>query len=365
MSTIYSCENCKALYPKVGLPYRCSKCSGIYALSQLNSDYLNDKFKYLPGIWKYRSTFGLSDQTPMAYLGEGETPLVSGKIYGESVYFKLESLNPTGSFKDRGTAVLISTLLERGIKEAIEDSSGNAGASFAAYTSAFNIKANIFIPESTSGPKAKQIEAYGATIIKIPGNRINTTKAAVKKIEETNIPYASHAYQPFGLSGIATIAYELVDQMHVMPKTIIVPVGHGSLMLGLMLGFINLQRAEIIKTIPNFIGVQPKAFSPLVSKSIHNIFRPTDTSTIAEGTKILEPIRGNAILSRLSKQDMFLSVDDDEIKEAHRLLAGTGIYVEPTSAMVAAALKRLVGKIDPPIVLIMTGFGLKSNQITN
>jgi threonine synthase len=185
-----------------------------------------------PGIWRYQHAFGLPIDAPIIYLGEGLTPLVWGKIDGHPVAFKLEMTNPSGSFKDRGSAVLVSVLVSRGVNQVVEDSSGNAGASLAAYAARSGLKCRIFIPESASGPKLSQIEAYGADLEAIPGSRSQAAEAVRQAAEMGNV-YASHAFLPFGLPGYATAAYEIVEQLGANPGTVIAPAGHGNFLLGL------------------------------------------------------------------------------------------------------------------------------------
>ncbi|MFH1514542.1 MAG: pyridoxal-phosphate dependent enzyme [bacterium] len=362
MKTAYLCRQCRQAYPEVGFPYVCPNCGGIYEVHSINDLEFDHRTRNQPGIWQYRASFGLNSTAPITYLGEGNTPLIVGRLDRKQIAYKLEYLNPTGSFKDRGTAVMVSMMKDRGFNIAIEDSSGNAGASFAAYSIAFGINAHIYIPESTSGPKRRQIEAYGAHVIPVPGPRENATKIALLAVEQQGIVYASHAYQPFGLAGIATLAYELLEQLGKVPGTIIVPVGHGSLLLGLMLGFNALYQANKIPRMPVFVGVQPKACSPLWAKWCNQTYVPSEIETIAEGTKVKAPIRGDAILEMMAKDDLITTVTDSEIIAAKHQLAKQGMFVEPTSAMVQAALNNLHHKLVDPIVLILTGFGLKSNK---
>lgn len=363
METIYQCATCKQPYPELGIPYKCPVCGGIYELYDIHGLEQTKNDQTLPGIWKYMSTFGLAKPSPVTYLGEGNTPLVKCQIYDHDVYYKLESLNPTGSYKDRGTAVLTSFLKSRGTTEAIEDSSGNAGASLAAYASAFNIKASIFIPDSASGPKRNQIETYGAKITPIEGPRINATQAALAAVEANKIPYASHAYMPFGLSGIATVAYEIVEQMHACPDNIIAPIGHGGLFLGMMLGFQALLDINKIQKMPRFIGIQPEAYAPLAARRNNKLFQESNAETLAEGTKIIQPVRGEAIFRLLKEQDQILAIREDELIAAYLKLSQMGFYVEPTSALVQAGLDRFYPEFKGSIVLILTGFGLKSDAI--
>jgi len=218
------CSNCQDPYPEDQTPYRCPICDGIFDFLgdlQFNPQQIEPS---LPGIWRYRHTFILPEESPIISLGEGNTPLVWSHAFNQHVAFKLEFLNPTGSFKDRGTAPLVSFLRYRGVTAAVEDSSGNAGASFAAYAAAANMQARIFVPAYASGPKLAQIEAYGAEVISVPGPRSNAAKA-VQQAAEQGVVYASHAYLPHDVFGYATIAYELFDQLGEVPGTVIAPVG--------------------------------------------------------------------------------------------------------------------------------------------
>jgi threonine synthase len=140
-----------------------------------------DENRKSPGIWCYRNQFGLPDSAPLITLGEGRTPLIWVDIAGNRVALKSDHLNPTGSFKDRGSAILASFLRDRGTDLAVEDSSGNAGASFAAYATRSGIDARIYVPESTSGPKITQIEAYGAEIVKNTRTEIKRRRRGKKR----------------------------------------------------------------------------------------------------------------------------------------------------------------------------------------
>ena len=133
------------------------------------------------------------------------------QVFGHPVGFKLEFLNPTGSYKDRGSAVLLSFLRSRRVTQAVEDSSGNAGASFAAYAAACGVQGRVYVPDYASGPKLAQIAAYGAEVYQVAGTRTQTTEAALKAVKH-DVAYASHAFMPFGLAGYATLAYELYQQ---------------------------------------------------------------------------------------------------------------------------------------------------------
>lgn len=363
MMTNYACSNCRRPYPDEGVPYRCPHCGGVFAISG-EIEYLADKVEPdLPGLWRYRHTFGLPDNAQVISLGEGNTPLIEGNRFGRKLAFKLESLNPSGSFKDRGTAPLASFLVARGVQTAVEDSSGNAGASFAAYAARAGIKARVFVPSYASGPKRQQIEAYGAELVPIPGPR-SEAATAVRMAAEEGAVYASHGYLPFGLPGLATIAYELVEQLGGAPGSVIAPVGHGSLLLGIAKGFAALQGAGIIKNRPVLVGVQARACAPLwalATQGPAGLAWVSEGETRAEGVRVLNPLRGDELLAAVEASGgRFVAVEEEQILPARDALAHAGLFVEPTSAIVWAALQDLAEELPEPIVLILTGSGLKA-----
>lgn len=398
LKVLMRCSNCYRVYPEEGVPYRCQTCGGSYDLSRairFEPDKLDEAST---SIWRYRHMFNLPSEAPLISLGEGGTPLVwtqspdrqavmqdstvqhigggsdqlqvSGegggiKSNGENdrVALKLEYLNPTGSFKDRGTAVKVSFLCSRGVGSAVEDSSGNAGASFAAYAARAGIKATVYIPDYASGPKRAQIEAYGAEVVRILGSRSNASDA-VRRAAEEGAVYASHAYLPLGMLGIATIAYELVEQLGQAPGTVITPVGHGSLLLGIMRGFQALAEVGAIERVPTPVGVQSRACAPLWALFAYGpagLGWVGEGATLAEGIRIKHPARGDALFQLVEKLNgKFIAIDEEEIAPARDELTRRGFYVEPTSAVVWAALLKVLGKVPEPIVLILTGSGYKA-----
>jgi threonine synthase len=358
------CTNCRRSYPAEGAPYQCQTCGGIF-------DYINPPpfdpkqvQTKLPGLWRYRHALGLPPDAPTVYLGEGNTPLVWARVFDRDIAWKLEFISPTGSFKDRGAAVLTSFLCLRGIKIAMEDSSGNAGASFAAYAVRAGLHAKIFIPDSASGPKRRQTEAYGAQVVRIMGPRSNAAEAVRRAVAIEGAVYASHAYMPFNLMGYATAAYELVEQMPEPPGTIILPVGQGGLLLGLWRGFQALVKAGVISRAPMLVGVQARACAPLWALSKYGaagLGWTTEGETLAEGVRVSLPLRGDAVLEAVeSSGGQFIAVDEEEILAGRDHLAQQGFYVEPTSALVWNALAQVSGHVPEPVVVMLTGSGLKS-----
>jgi threonine synthase len=360
------CLNCGRLYPDIGVYYQCPKCGGLYDFMEPPTFGEVDPHK--PGIWRYASSFG--DQPIPISLGEGNTPLITGRAFGREVYFKCEYANPTGSFKDRGSATLVSFLHERGVTEAIEDSSGNAGASFAAYAARAGIRARVYVPEDASGPKRQQIEMYGAELVTVPGPRSNAAEAARNAAQQGDV-YASHAYLPFNLPGYATCVYEIVEQLGQAPGAILIPAGQGGLLLGVGRGLQSLLRIGKIQKLPAIIGVQASVCAPLAAlfaMGIIGLNFVTDglasagrsPATLAEGVRVRTPLRAEAVVKITHESGgRFVTVDEGYILSGRDALARLGFYVEPTSALVWQALNETLPELSGPVVAILTGSGYK------
>lgn len=356
------CSNCGRIYPESDVVHRCEVCGGVYGITELPLFDFDLIDNHLPGIWKYRHTFGVLADETIVSLGEGNTPLIWGDVSGREVAFKCEYLNPTGSFKDRGSPLLVSFLSSRGATEALEDSSGNAGASLAAYAARAGMSVKIYVPDSASGPKRKQIEMYGAEVIRILGPRSNTTEAVLRAVNQGG-KYASHAYLPFNLPGYATLAYELVEQLGTAPGTVVLPVGQGGLFLGLALGFRNLITGKAIKEMPKLVGVQALACAPLwtlFSYGAAGFGIAGEADTVAEGIRVRYPVRGDDVIRVCDNfHAEILAVEENEIIKGRDQLAKRGFFVEPTSAVVWSAILQGISGWTEPIVAVLTGSGLK------
>ena len=306
-------------------------------------------------------------------LGEGNTPSVRlralDELLGlEALYAKLEFMNPTGSFKDRGTAALMSVAKEFGAREVVEDSSGNAGASVAAYAARAGIAAHIFAPASAPAAKLSQISVYGATAHLIEGSRQAATDAAMDFATARGLVYASHNLSPFFLEGTKTFAYEIARQFDGRPpKHIVIPVGNGSLLIGAYKGFVELQRNGLIEAMPHLHAVQARAVMPLAAAFSDDSAPPLSAggSTIAGGISVANPPRLKQSIDALRNTGgTAVAVSDADIARWHALLARKeGIFAEPTAAAAFAGLELLVkrGTIrqSEPTLLPVTGFGLK------
>lgn len=357
----YLCTNCRRPQPLTFTGWKCPVCSGVLGLPAAVPFDPAQVDARAPGVWRYRHTFPLSAAVPPVSLGEGGTPLVPVTASGRTVFFKQEGLNPTGSFKDRGMAVLLAGLRASGVQEAIEDSSGNAGAAFAGYAARAGVRARVFVPANASGPKRRQIEAYGAEVVAVDGPRSQAAEAA-RAAAAAGAVYGSHIFNPLGLAGNATAAFEMWEQLGEAPEAVILPVGHGTLLLGLHRGFQALLAGGLIRRLPRLIAVQAMPCAPLWAVHQYGgqgLGWVTEGATVAEGIRVVHPVRGDAVLAAMRETDgAVLAVEEDAILPARAALARLGLYTEPTGAVVWAALEQ--APAAGPLVAILTGHGLKS-----
>lgn len=324
-------------------------------------EYDSSKKTKAPGMWAYQDLIDPYQLLP-SYLGEGNSPLVEREIAGRRFFAKLESLNPSGSFKDRNASYLTSLIRARGIDQVVEDSSGNAGAALAFYTSAFGIETKIFVPEGTSGPKITQIRNCGAELVFVPGARKNAQTEVLKAAEAQHAAYASHAALPFGMAGYATIAFEIYEQLGKLPDRVFCPIGHGSLFLGILMAFEAIARS-CGRERPAMVGVQPAVCAPLYAAWHGSTKQIECRPSLAEGAVIAEPVRGPEILAALENgHDDILAIEEEDIANSQRILSRNGIFIEPTSAMVYSGLRKKEWNQDEINVLVFTGNGLKSNR---
>jgi len=255
----------------------------------------------------------------------------------------------------------VSALAAVGIEGAVEDSSGNAGSSFAAYAARTGIKAQVFVPAYASGPKQAQIKAYGAEVVRIKGPR-SAAAQAVLRAAEGGVVYASHVYLPHGLAGMATVAFEIVEQLGRSPGAVVLPVGHGSLLLGIFRGFQAMVEAGVIEDTPPLVGVQARACAPIwAAHTAGPLGLVTEGETVAEGIRILHPLRRDAVLAAVGASGgRMVAVDEEAIIEGRNALSRRGFFVEPTSAVVWPALLYTLEELQDPVVVVLTGSGLKS-----
>ncbi|MGE5140716.1 MAG: pyridoxal-phosphate dependent enzyme [Rudaea sp.] len=358
------CPRCGEEYPLDTHEWVCVRCRGHLEIrgTAAFDPALVDRAQ--ASIWRYRALLPLPEGAEPVSLGEGWTPLVPVRLGTRAVHAKLDFLMPSGSFKDRGSSVLASALRAFGVQRVVEDSSGNAAASLAAYAARAGLEAQIFVPAHTVSAKVRQTEAYGARLEATEGPRENAADAAQQAVVQGGAYYASHYYNPFALAGMETTAWELWEQLdRRAPDQIVLPVGNGTNFVGLYRGWCRLRAAGLIDRLPRLCAAQAAAVAPLALAFANGASEPAPVEpkrTAAEGIAVSRPVRGAEILAAIREtRGTAVAVDEDEIRVAQHNLARQGLLVEPTSATAVAALDN-IGELPGLTVVSLTGSGLKT-----
>lgn len=362
----FACVDCARRYPWSVPRWRCA-CGGPLEVAP-GRIFAREALAGRPAsLWRYREAIPILHDASVVSMGEGMTPLVPVPFCGTEALCKLDFLFPTGSFKDRGAAVLISKMREWGIARVLADSSGNAAAAVAAYAARAGIGCEIYVPASTSAAKCAQIAAYGATLRKITGPRDAATSAAMEAAGECF--YASHFWNPWFHHGTKTWAFETWEQLGFRaPDAVVVPAGQGSMLLGAHQGFAELLRAGFIDTLPRIFAAQAAGCAPMVrmwEESLEALPELQPSPTMAEGIATARPVRWKQMRDAVRESGgRFLAVEDARLPPILRAFARKGIFMEPTSAVAFAAAARLCeeGEIRPAEALVVpvTGHGLKA-----
>lgn len=364
--TNYSCSECTKIYPIQAARWKCD-CGGLLNLSQSELDVKDFHWTSERSIWRYVSSMtGAENLTSWqsVTLGEGQTPLLELDEAEPNTYVKVDYMMPTLSFKDRGAAVLVALAKQLGVKKLIADSSGNAGTAIAAYSARAGIICDVYVSADTSPSKLAQIEAHGAHVKAIKGTREQVADAAQLAVAEQQVFYASHVYNPYFYEGTKTYAFEVYEQLGKAPDTVIVPVGNGTLVLGVYYGFKELLEAKKIDRLPKIIAIQAENCAPiaqafqkdeLIAKSVVN------EGTLAEGIAIAAPARSKQLLEAIRESEgAVITIAEEEILVARETLAAKGFYVEITSAINYAGYKKYKKSADEVIVIPLCGAGIKS-----
>ena len=317
-------------------------------------------------MFRYRKFMALEDDSWKGItLGEGMTPIVP---LDENVLLKMDYFMPTLSFKDRGAAVLVAHCKSIGVDSVVQDSSGNAGNSVAAYCAKAGIKCEVFVKDGTSPKKIDMIRAHGATCTVVPGSRDHCADVCREKVEHEGVYYANHVYNPFFYEGTKTYIYEVYEQLHRIPANIVVPVGNGTLFLGVMHALEHLLESGCIERMPQIIALQTETCDPILCAAEQGQKEPakiTPQDTIAEGIAIGRPMRGKEILEYVYKYNIrFIHAPEDKILDARKALALKGVYCEHTTAANYAAYLAYCEKYGPTsdCLITMCGAGLKSDH---
>ena len=362
----YICSNCGKTESVTTRAPKCA-CGGLWKLDYTPPKFdLKDVDTSVWGMFRYHKFMALRDDSWKAVtLGEGMTPLVK---LADDVLLKMDYFMPTLSFKDRGAAVLIAHCKSIGVDKVVQDSSGNAGNSVAAYCGRVGIGCDIYVPEGTSPGKIAMIQAHGAKAHVIPGSRDHCADMCRAQVELQGSYYANHVYNPVFYEGTKTYIYEVYEQLGRIPEHLFIPLGNGTLFIGAVKALEHLLDSGCIDHMPKIIAIQSERCDPFVKAAAEQSDVPakvTPTPTMAEGIAIGVPMRGREILEYIYKYGMDLvTVPEDRILTARSVLAKQGIYAEHTTAANLAAYWNYCNQHGrtPDSLLTMCGAGLKSDH---
>lgn len=343
------CSKCRKEYELKTSKWRCDCGSPLnlevveYPPVRKFSELVNEKQR---NIWRYEKLLPFKGIT----LGEGLTPIV--KKEDDAIFFKLEYLSPTGSFKDRGAAMGVARARAIGAKSIVEDSSGNAGLAYSAYASASGIRARIYVPFDAPMGKRAMMRACNAEVIECR-TRGEAAERATSELKDNEV-YVGHNWDPFFLEGIKTEAFEIFES-GVRVEAVVVPTASGSHLLGLYRGFEDLIKMGFLSDFPKFYAVQAGGVTPIYDR-IYGTWRG-GKGDLADGLRVANPPRTEQIVEVIKKTNGdVLVVDNNEIISAMKELYRMGLLVEPTSATGYAGFKKVKARNS---LIPLTGTGLK------
>ncbi len=368
------CIKCKEKYSKTEIRYRCAcgqSLEVVFNFNEIRNNISWNKLRKRPfRHWRYREFFPLVKSENSVTLMEGGTPLlksrnISRELGFDNLFFKCESENPTGSFKDRGTTVEISKALEFGSSEIVCASTGNMGASVSAYAAAANIKAHIILPSDTPDIKIAQIKSHGAKIHRVCGD-FNAAEVEASKLFRKRGWYLMGDY-PYRGEGEKSVGFEIADEINA--DYIISPIGNGTLIYGIWKGLKEFKNVKLTKKLPILIGIQSRGCNPVVNafKKEMAFIKPVKPRTIAGAIACGNPLDGLKALQALRESNGIVeSVTDSEILKSKAYLAQKeGVFAEPAGAVTLAGLIKLKSRLkkNSKIVLIVSGNGLKTAML--
>ena len=385
----YLCSVCGADYAPQEVEYVCPKDGGnLHVL--LDYDSLR-KLDLAAGItssadfsmWRYLPLLPIADPgynaTPLRSVGW--TPVyrsasLEKQLALRHLWIKDESRNPTASFKDRASAVVVARAQEIAARVVVTASTGNAGAALAGMAAAVGQRAVILAPQSAPPAKIAQLLVYGAQVILVDGNYDQAFDLSIQAAQDFGWYCRNTGYNPFTLEGKKTAAFEIWEQVLLpfqdlfpRPLAVFVSVGDGNIISGIHQGFLDLQRLGWLETIPRLFGVQAAGSCAVANawQAKTETIQPVAAKTLADSISVDLPRDGaRAVRAMNQTGGACLVVEDAEILSAVASLGRVGIFAEPAGAAALAGLVKaldqgLVGCEDPVLVL-NTGAGLKDTR---
>ncbi len=381
----YECSICGKKYAPDDITYTCYQDGG-----NLNVmlDYAAIQQKYHPdditsrtetSLWRYLPLLPVSapegENTPLYAVGWTPTfefPRLAAKLGLHNLWLKDESSNPTASFKDRASAILVARAGEIGADVIVTASTGNAGAALAGMCAAAGHKAVIFAPKTAPVAKITQLLVFGAQVMLVDGNYDDAVELAVKAANEFGWYCRNTGYNPFTLEGKKTAAFEIWEWAlktlpeHSKPLTIFVSVGDGNIISGIHKGFKDLKRLGWLGQMPRIIGVQAEG-SAAIANAYHNgteNITPVSATTMADSISVDMPSDGvRALRAATETGGRYVIVSDEQIYAAIAELGRVGVFAEPAGATAYAGLVEAISQgsvaTDDPVLVLNTGSGLK------
>lgn len=372
------CARCSA---KASLPaYRCAVCGGplvVDAVPVTAADLREDRSR--TGVWRRAAM--LPRTTNAVTLGEGSTPLVRLPASGPGgvrVHAKLESLNPTLSFKDRGMALASSVALDLGLPGLLLASTGNAAVSAAAYAAAAGLTCRVLCGTGSGASlKLAVAEAHGADVQLVEGDYSAAYATAVAAETDGWFNVTTTYRNPLLAEAYRGMAVELVDDLGRVPDVVVVPVGAGPLLRGLLTGFQDVVEAGAADRVPRLVGVQAEACAPLARAWSSDSWEaslaepltalPTRAGAIADSLRGYEQEGLLTLDAVRTSEGAVVAVGEDQMAAATAELASCGVLVEPAAGAAVAALRHEgVSQLLPDggdVVVILTGHGAKERLV--
>src|SRR5512142_2785592 len=392
----YRCSLCNAEYLPGQVTYTCPKDGGNL---DVILDYESIRSKYQPEDITSRADYSLWRYVPLLPVAEypgsatplhavGWTPVFSLGRLGEQLglkhlWLKDESGNPTASFKDRASAIVVARAREIQAEVVITASTGNAGAALAGMAAAVGQKAVILAPKTAPPAKVAQLLIFGAKVILVDGTYDDAFDLTIQAAQEFGWYCRNTGYNPFTAEGKKTAALEIWDwweethekwheevgmdaEVDHAPLTIFIPVGDGNIISGIHKGFKDLYQLGWLPSMPRLIGVQAEG-SAAISNAFHadtEEITPVSAQTIADSISVDLPRDGvRAVRAAKETGGTYVNVSDEEILSAIAELGTQGIFAEPAGAAAYAGLVKAAGSgvvgSEDPIVVLNTGSGLK------
>ena len=366
------CTSCGAVKP----PYPPTRFCGCGGALEYQYDPEELRKAELPGVrsfWRYAPY--MPEVRSVVTLGEGGTPLRrAGRIseeLGVEVYLKDETVNPTGSFRDRCASLMVSNALDLGHSLVVSASDGNLSASVAAYSAKAGLSCTAVIPRGIDLGKLAQMIIYDAFVEEWGETVEEAIEKAREIVSETGAYNATAELNPLNIEALKTIAFEIHEQMGV-PEWIIAPAGSGGTVYALWKGFKEMEIIGDLKSAPRLVAVQADGCKPIVDAYLRGLDKPTRAPRVGtdiSALKVASPMYGEETLRAIRDSGgVAVAVSDEEILESGRELARLeGVFAEPASSATVACLKHLVrdGVVDrgESVVCLLTGSGLKTTDI--